>query len=188
MKNVHHRRFDASPEHIAPWIARAWSGTDDDVFPRDHIRTWRRNPPGTADEALVPGRTHLGHGPFTFVLDRWDGTTWRVRFHTRGLDGWHGFDLRPEDGGGGTLITHTIEARTTPLQWLWWKLVIQPLHDWAVEALFDRLDAALRDGRVPTRTTRPLRGRTRWLMTALQRPRATPPHARKNSRDPAAHC
>jgi hypothetical protein len=35
-------------------------------------------------------------------------------------------------------------------------MAIEPIHDWAVEALFDRLEHALRTGAVPERTERPM--------------------------------
>jgi hypothetical protein len=166
MLNVHRRTFAATPEAIGRWLERAWSATDEDIFPRDVIPTRRRNPPGVAPGALIPGRTRLGHGPFSFKLERWDGTVWRVGFANPGARGWHGFELRP--CAGGTEVTHTVDARTSPLFWLGWRIAIEPLHDWAVEALFDRLAAALRDGRVPTRTTRPMTGRGRWLLRLVR--------------------
>jgi hypothetical protein len=101
MKNVHTRVLAYPIEAIRPWIERAWSGTDDDVFPRDRIRTWRKNPEGVARSALVPGVTRVGHGPFSFVLAEWDGLRWRVELTRR--KGWHGFDLDPM--GDRTRIT-----------------------------------------------------------------------------------
>ncbi len=142
MENVHTRVYPASPEAIRPWLEAAWSGTERDIFPRDLVPTWRDT------ESWVPGRTRLGHGPFRFKLREWDGWRWRVDFP----GGWHGFDLTTETGG--TRVTHTtvLPAPSKP---------IIPLHDWAVEALLDRLGRALETGAVPSFTERPLVGYAR---------------------------
>ena len=75
MRNVHSRVLQARLEDIQPWIARAWSGGAEDIYPRDIVRTWRKNPPDLAKDALVPGITRLGHGPFAFRFEecRMDG-------------------------------------------------------------------------------------------------------------------
>src|SRR5256885_8614187 len=85
--NAHSRSFPHPPEVLRPHLEQAWSGTDRDVFPRDVIRSWRKNPPGRDPLALVPGVTEMGHGPFRFLLERWDGSVWRGRSeeHTSAL-------------------------------------------------------------------------------------------------------
>ena len=169
VKNVHSRSFPEPPGAIRPHLDLAWSGTPRDVFPLDVIRTWRRNPPGHDPLALVPGVTELGHGPFRFRLERWDGRLWRVTFGSRGLTGWHGFDL--EARGAGSVLTHTLEMSLSPAMRLQWALVIEPLHDWAVEALFDRLETALRTGAPPAQTARPMGLYSRTLLGILRRTR-----------------
>jgi hypothetical protein len=151
MLNVHTRRFDAPVDAVRPWIEACWSGGGRDCFPRDVVGTWRKNPPGVAPDALVPGHTVLGHGPFRFRLREWDGTRWRV--DVVGGRGWHGFDLAPD--GDGCRVTHTLELEPSLPERLQW-LLIGPIHDWVVEALFDRLAMALRTGRVPARSERPM--------------------------------
>lgn len=175
VKNVHSRSFPQPPEAIRQVLELAWSGTPRDVFPLDVIRTWRRNPPGADPLALVPGVTELGHGPFRFRLERFDEAVWRVRVDGRGISGWHGFDLAKE--GTGTRLTHTIEATLSPAMRLQWALAIEPLHDWAVEALFDRLGVALETGAVPARTARPLGLRRRALLAVLRRTKKGGPRA-----------
>lgn len=150
MENVHTRVYPASPEAIRPWLEAAWSGTDRDIFPRDLVPTWRDT------ETLVPGHTRLGHGPFRFKLREWDGWRWRVDFP----GGWHGFDLSPE--GDGTRVTHTLTMGNVIRP-------ILPLHDWAVEALLDRLGQALATGSVPAFTERPLEGYARMTWRAANR-------------------
>ncbi|MFO0619707.1 MAG: hypothetical protein U0414_44395 [Polyangiaceae bacterium] len=155
VRNVHTRRLGASIERVRPWIEACWSGGDGDPFPRDVLPTWRKNPDGVEASALLPGVTVLGHGPFGFRLRSWDGFAWRVDVQ-RGPRGWHGFDLRPD--GDGCTITHTLELIDDWEGRAVWT-AIHPIHDWAVEALFDRMERALETGRVPATTERPM-GRT----------------------------
>jgi hypothetical protein len=152
MRNIHVRRVAAPIERVRPWIEDCWSGGARDCFPRDVIPSWRRNPPGVDPSALIPGQTMVGHGPFRFRLRAWDGRTWRVDL-VGPIAGWHGFDLAPD--GEGCLVRHTLELEgslSTRLAWM----AIAPAHDWAVEALFDRLEHALATGAVPARTERPM--------------------------------
>jgi hypothetical protein len=152
MRNVHVRRVAAPIERVRPWIEACWSATDRDCFPRDVIATWRKNPLGADPLALIPGVTLIGHGPFRFRLRVWDGLVWRVDVVGR-LVGWHGFDLVPD--GEGCRVTHTLELESTLSARLRW-MAIEPIHDWAVEAMLDRLEHALRTGVVPERTERPM--------------------------------
>jgi hypothetical protein len=152
MQNVHVRRVAAPIERVRPWIEACWTGGDRDCFPRDVIASWRKNPPGVDPLALVPGETMVGHGPFRFRLREWDGYSWKVDI-VGGMVGWHGFDLAPS--GDGCRVTHTVELEGSLSSRLGW-MAIEPIHDWAVEALFDRLEHALRTGVVPARTERPM--------------------------------
>lgn len=154
MKNFHQRRIAARPEELARWIERLWSGTGDDCFPRDVIPTWRKTDGVRDPNQLIAGRTRLGHGPFSFDFERWDGSAWRVTFEREGMKGWHGFDLVPKQDG--TLLTHTIEADLAGTSRLLWHGLIAPVHDWAVEAMFDRIEEALATGTAPQHTTRPM--------------------------------
>lgn len=154
MKNVHSRRFAVPIERLRPFIEACWSAGPDDPFPRDVLPTWRKNPPDRAPGALVPGVTFLGHGPFRFRLTEWDGRRWRVEFGDRRSRGWHGFDL--EEEAGGCRVTHTLVMHSTPVRNAAWSIGIEPIHDWAVEAIFDRIEEALSTGTVPAVTTRPM--------------------------------
>ncbi len=137
-----------SIDEVRPWIERTWSGTDGDVFPRDKIKTWRKNPKGVDAAASVPGVTKMGHGPFTFELVSWDGLSWKMAVPDGSV--WHGFELTTL--GAETRITHTLEGRLG----LSFRAFVLPIHDWAVESLFDRLEEALATGTVPFRTARPM--------------------------------
>jgi hypothetical protein len=150
MRNVHIRRLSAPIERVGPWIETCWTGGVLDCFPRDVIPSWRRNPPGADPLALIAGETLIGHGPFRFRLREWDGRVWRVDV-VGGLTGWHGFDLAPD--GEGCRLTHTLELEESLAMRLGW-MPIAPIHDWAVEALFDRLEHALATGAPPARTER----------------------------------
>jgi len=167
IRNVHARRVAAPIERVRPWIEACWSGGDRDCFPRDVIANWRKNPPGANPLALIPGETLIGHGPFRFRLRAWDGTSWRVDV-IGGLVGWHGFDLRPD--GDDCLVTHTLELGSTLSTRLRW-MAIEPIHDWAVEALFDRLEHALRTGGVPERSERPMSRRAAFALGLARRAR-----------------
>jgi hypothetical protein len=91
VKNVHARKVSAPIDLVRPWIEESWSGTERDPFPCDVVKSWRRNPPDVASGSLVPGVTRLGHGPFSFRFESWDGARWRVRVEgERGFRGWRG--------------------------------------------------------------------------------------------------
>lgn len=169
MRNVHTRVFAASPAEIRRHLENVWTGTAEDVFPRDFIASWRKNPPGVPPLATVPGETEVGHGPFRFRLTEWDGARWRVDVRSRNISGWHGFDLAPHEGGA--VLTHTIAAELRGSMRFVWPLVIAPMHDYVVEALFDRLAEALRTGVVPAPTERPLPWRVRVLIRLRRGPR-----------------
>ena len=158
MKNVHTRVFPYPLALVRSWIELAWSDSQQDIFPRDVIRPWRINPDGS--ERLVPGQTQLGHGPFVFTLRWWDGVLWLAD-----LDadcGWQGFHL--VERRGKTRVTHTFSA-ALPLAS---RLAIVPVHDWAVEAMFDRLAIALATGAVPRETTRPMGFLARRMLEAMR--------------------
>src|SRR5262249_43214327 len=50
-----------------------------------------------------------------------------------------------------------------------WALAVRPIHDWAVEAIFDRLEEALRTGAPPPVTTSPMPAHARLAYAALER-------------------
>lgn len=167
MKNIHQRRIAARPEELGRWMDRLWSGTKEDCFPRDVIATWRKTDGIRDPNQLIPGRTRLGHGPFSFDFEKWDGSAWRVTFEREGMKGWHGFDLVPAQGG--TLLTHTIEAGLAGTSRLLWHVLIAPVHDWAVEAMFDRIEEALATGAEPQHTKRPMAVHAKAAFFVLKR-------------------
>lgn len=146
MKNIHSRTFAHPIALVRSWIELAWSDSHQDIFPRDVIRPWRTNRDGS--NGLKPGVTMLGHGPFALTLRWWDGVRWRADLDSNA--GWIGFHLVEKKGK--TKVTATFEG----MLGLASRLAIVPIHDWAVEAMFDRLDIALATGKVPAETTRPM--------------------------------
>jgi hypothetical protein len=166
MRNVHQRQIRAGSEELCKWIDRLWSGTEDDCFPRDHIPTWRTTDGVRDPTRLVAGRTKLGHGPFTFNFEGWNGRQWRVTVNRGGMAGWHGFDLIPERDG--IRLTHTIELDLRGTGRVYWHCLIAPVHDWAVEAIFDRLEEALKTGTAPRHTKRAMPFVPRIAFTALR--------------------
>lgn len=158
MKSVHTRVFSYPLALVRSWIALAWSGSHQDIFPRDIIPSWRSNPDGST--SVTPGVTMLGHGPFVFTLRWWDGIRWRADLDSNA--GWQGFHL--VERGGKTRVTHTFEA-SLPLAS---RLAIVPVHDWVVEAMFDRLEAALATGKVPRETTRPMGFLVKRMLESLR--------------------
>jgi len=183
MNNVHTRWSAAPIDDVARWIEACWSGGDRDCFPRDVIPSWRHNPGGSDGrgsidaQALVPGQTLMGHGPFRFRLREWDGASWKVDVVGK-LTGWHGFDLVPE--GEGCRVTHTLYFAPSISAQLRW-LTIAAAHDWAVEAMFDRMAQALATGVVPAVTERPIprvAAAGLWLARRLHSRRRAPrtPH------------
>jgi hypothetical protein len=148
----HVRRLSVPPEEVRPWIDQLWSGSDRDCFPRDLLPAWRQDPQGAA--AWSPGQSRFGAGRFCFRLDGWDGRTFRAAIEGERLHGWHAFELEPYEGG--TLLSHTLEFELRGATRLGWSLYLAPLHHWTVQAIFDRIVAAVRTGRVSPRTNRPL--------------------------------
>lgn len=149
MRSVHRRRFDAPADRVRPWLDRVWSEEDNPLFPHDRVRPFRHDPVGAA--APVPGETVMGHGPLPFVFAGGDDRSWSV---VTPFDGHHGF--RIEEDGEGCVVEHTLDIDApAPVEWAWSLLVVDG-HDWAIEAIFDRLEAALAEGAPPHRTDRPL--------------------------------
>jgi hypothetical protein len=153
MTNIHKRLLDHPIDSIRPWISRLFSGTSVDCFPRDMLPSWR-----TSDN-LVPGETKLGYGPFSFTLRWWDGTRWRADLDSNA--GYQAIFLQAQ--GKRTRVIHTLDASLS----LVGRLSLIPIHDWAIEAMFDRLETAVATSHVPT-TLRPMGFVARRMYEALQ--------------------
>ncbi len=115
-------------------------------------------------DALIPGVTICTHGPLAFRVDRNDAE--ELRFATP--YGSHGFIVKEVDGQ--TQVEHVL-SMDFPL-WLRavWALGIRSGHDFAVEAIFDRLESTLRTGAIPTRTERALSPGLRLMRLVLTSP------------------
>jgi len=167
IENVHERFFPAPPRHVCGWLERAWSGGEDDVFPRDRFASWRR----PTQRAAEPGGGALfdfGHAQIRFRARRWDGTSWEAEVLSRSFRGSHGFLVEPE--GEGTRVQHRLQGTLHgSLRWRW-PLMVRPLHDWAIEALLDRLGIALARGLPPDVTLRAMSAHARLVYALLERP------------------
>jgi hypothetical protein len=139
IQHIHVRRFTAPLADVVAAIDQLWSGSPRDAVPPE-LHGWRRSPAGTQGFAVG---TRFGHGPFSFHVEQWDGESLRARIETAGYTGHHGFTLRAE--GSEVLVTHDLAARLTLPKWLFWQLFIARGHDWAVEALLDRMHVLLHD-------------------------------------------
>ena len=167
MKNVHVREMRAPIERVRPWIEASWTGTPRDPFPRDILKSWRKNLPGADPLALIPDVTRVGHGFFSFRFQSWDGERWRVRIESADVRGWHGFDLQTSPLG--CRVTHTIEATPSLRGAVLWHGFVAPIHDWFLEAMFDRIEEALRTGEMPDVTRRRMPWRVAALFAILRR-------------------
>ena|SRR5215472_4636864 len=167
MKNVHVREMRAPIERVRPWIDASWTGTPRDPFPCDVLKSWRKNPPGANPLVPIPDVTRMGHGPFSFRFQSWDGERWRVRFESNAFQGWHGFDLQTTPAG--CRVTHTVAATPSLRAALFWHALVAPVHDWFLEALFDRMEEALRTGEMPPVTRRKMPRRVATRLAFLER-------------------
>jgi len=149
IRHVHERRFQAPLAEVVAIVDSMWSGGPLDALPRA-LGGWRRTPPGA--QGFAAG-TRFGHGPFSFLVEHWDGHTLRARVETVGFRGCHGFVLQRE--GDHVLVTHDLDAEGTLGAWMVWQLFIARGHDWAVEALFDRMHVLLSDGGAERASSRP---------------------------------
>jgi len=152
MRNVHAREMDGPIDLVRPWIEASWTGTPRDPFPRDVLKSWRKNPPDVDPLALIPNVTRIGHGTFSFRFESWNGERWRVRVENKDFQGWHGFDLQATPIG--CRVTHTLELTLSTKGGVLWRAFMAPIHDWCVEAILDRIEEAVRTGEMPTVTRR----------------------------------
>jgi hypothetical protein len=166
ISNVHERFFAHAPDAVRPWLDRAWTGGPEDVFPHDRFRPWRGRP-GGPPVPWVPGRTRFGHATLRFRLREWNGMRWQADILSRRFVGSHVFTLLPHREG--TLLVHALEGVWKGrMPWIW-RFAWKPVHDWAVEAMFDRLEHALRTGEPPPVTERPMSLRAAFGMRFLDR-------------------
>jgi hypothetical protein len=182
MRAIHHthqRDFACPASRIRSLVGALWSATPLDAFPWDCVRTFRHDPGASG---FVEGKSRFGHGPFRFVVAKWDETQLRADIETPGIRGFHAFELHPL--GEGTRLVHRLEAEADLLIWVAWRLTIGAAHDWAVEATFDRIQYILDEGRCPVRTTREaplamhLMSASRRMRQAARRRRREVPQAR----------
>lgn len=139
IRNSHQRLIKADISLVGPLLDRL--GTDGDpVWPGWPEGGW---PPMCFDGSLAVGTTG-GHWPILYqVVTYVPSSTVAFRLTApRGISGQHSFELQSTKEGE-TLVTHTISARLYGrLRWQY-PLILEPLHDAAIEDLFDRLELAI---------------------------------------------
>ena len=126
IRNHHERVVGAPPERVAALIA-------------DFDRIW---PTEIAPAPRPQGDRLYDAGPMLWEeLDR-PGAARAFRVvRPDGLRAEHWFELEPADGA--TVLRHTIEGCAVGRYEAIWRERIEPLHDLILEALLDRVEAAV---------------------------------------------
>ena len=126
IRNRHERVVGAPPERVAALIA-------------DFDRIW---PTEIAPAPRPQGDRLYDAGPMLWEeLDR-PGAARAFRVvRPDGLRAEHWFELEPADGA--TVLRHTIEGCAVGRYEAIWRERIEPLHDLILEALLDRVEAAV---------------------------------------------
>jgi len=129
IRNRHERIVAAPPEQIADLVA-------------DFDRIWPTQ--------IAPAPRRQGHRLYDAGLMLWEefdrpGAVRAFRVvRPNGLQGEHWFELEPAEGA--TVLRHTIEGRAAGEYQAIWRERIEPLHDQILEALLDKVEAAVVPG------------------------------------------
>ncbi len=136
--NVHERSMDG-PRTIVSELLDGLSGPNDRLWPGD------RWPPMKLDSALQVGAVG-GHGQVHYRVSEYSRGT-KVAFSfddsglVAGLEGGHRFEVI--SSGERTVLRHVIEATCNFRSWLFWTVVVRPLHDALLEDALDRAERAV---------------------------------------------
>jgi hypothetical protein len=136
--NVHERSMDG-PRTIVSELLDGLSGPNDRLWPSD------RWPPMKLDSPLHVGSAG-GHGQVHYRVSEYiPGTKVAFSFDDSGLvagmEGAHWFEVIPN--GKQTVLRHVIEATCNFRTWLFWAVVVRPLHDALLEDALDRAERAV---------------------------------------------
>jgi hypothetical protein len=129
IRNCHERTFTAPPEQIAGLIA-------------DFGLVWPRQ--------IAPAPRLQGHRLYEVGLMLWEefdrpGATRAFRVvRPDELKAEHWFELAP--AARATVLRHTVDGCVTGKYEVIWRERIEPLHDLILEALFDKVKAAVTSG------------------------------------------
>jgi len=129
IRNRHERIVAAPPEQITDLVA-------------DFDRIWPTQ--------IAPAPRRQGHRLYDAGLMLWEefdrpGAVRAFRVvRPDGLQGEHWFELEPAEGA--TVLRHTIEGRAAGEYQAIWRERIEPLHDQILEALLDKIEAAVVPG------------------------------------------
>ncbi len=136
--NIHERSMDG-PAPAVSELLDGLSGPNDRLWPGD------RWPPMKLDAPLGVGSAG-GHGPVRYCVSEYTPGR-KVVFNfdksglVTGLAGRHWFEVIPN--GKQTLLRHVIEASCDFRTWIFWSLVVKPLHNALLEDALDRAERAL---------------------------------------------
>ncbi|WP_433711086.1 hypothetical protein ACQP2U_33210 [Nocardia sp. CA-084685] len=133
IRNLHWRVLPATPENV--WATLTLLGTDSDpLYPPEW--GWVRFPDGLHSGARMV--QYNGAGPIGYRITEVEPPR-RLWFGgIPGLDGSHGYDLEPVDGG--TRISHVLSAEPSIIPYLLWMVALRHSHDAISERIFDNLE------------------------------------------------
>jgi hypothetical protein len=136
--NVHERSMDG-PRTIVSELLDGLSGPNDRLWPGD------RWPAMKLDSPLNVGSVG-GHGQVHYRVSEYSpGTKVAFRFNdsglVAGLEGGHWFEVI--SNGEQTVLRHVIEATCNFRDWLFWAVVVRPLHDALLEDALDQAERAM---------------------------------------------
>ncbi|HJW09969.1 MAG TPA: hypothetical protein VJ483_10065 [Holophagaceae bacterium] len=135
IRNHHSRCIQATVAQAEALLARLGSDQDG-MWPKG------RWPAMRFEGGLRPG-AEGGHGPIRYVVEHLDARHARFRFTgPRGFEGWHGFELAPDEISGVRII-HRLHMKAEGRALFAWAFVFRWLHDACQEDLLDRAQATL---------------------------------------------
>lgn len=169
-------RFSSVNERVLPIdSARVTEAMASLSSPDDQLWPTARWPRMKLDAGLSPGSTG-GHGPIQYVVEAYEpGRQVSFRFlPTSGFGGVHWFESTKTERG--VCLRHALLGEASFFGWLYWWVVLGPMHEALVQDAFDRAEA-LSDATKPAERplslyVRGLRAGARWLLTRGARSRS----------------
>ncbi len=140
--NIHERSMDG-PAAVVSELLDGLSGPNDRLWPGD------RWPPMKLDAPLGVGSAG-GHGQVRYRVSEY-APGLKVVFDfdqsglVAGLAGRHWFEVVPN--GEQTVLRHVIEASSDLRTWIFWTVIVRPLHNALLEDALDRAERAMNPSR-----------------------------------------
>lgn len=156
--NIHERRIPVTALAAGP-LLESLASPEDRLWPNE---IW---PPMVLAHGLSVGSSG-GHRATRYRVSA-HVPGHRVEFtfdamrHLRLFRGRHWFEIIDDDDA--IFLRHTIDVRTCPRTWAYWKIFVEPVHDAVIEDAFDKAERNL-GVTDPRRSRWPVRVRLlRWL-------------------------